>query len=668
MMSASGFVGRVGGLAVFFGVGVALATGCGVAAADAGSSDSSSSSPGKSATSNPAHSASASKSSSTTKQASKASVSSPAATAMRAEALSTPDLDSIDGQKSSAAAGIRNSRATAVLRSLSPAALTPAENSNTGATRGAGVTPGPIAAALSAVATAPSPVSTESVASPLTTTPTLQSMPSLTAATKTVTRLIPVTAVPLAISVVFDIAIATVVNIATFAAPSPTTATPTLVLNGYNVVPSSTETVTSLYGTWAYTPGNPALIQGQQKFDVVDPKTSLSVGSFDALVSRGNGYPYTQLVVTATDPLADVGTDPGQVPPVGSVISNFKLAGFGLSYSAMPSLSGDVVKVKLLTPLGDIPLPISFDAALGTADHTVDNRPVELANGYYIAPADPDGENLTGATGFLPLYGTVQGNQKFNVYDSNHNVVGSFDGEFTTTADIAGDYTQAILVTHTYGDGSNVGTGPGDVPPVGSVYNVTYWGTDDDYLLYSSLPSSSGDVVSLIAVKPNRITNSILTLLDASTPPFTPTLSAPGGKTFVPVDGTFKPSGVNGLPPREVEIQGYEQFDVYQGDTQQGIVDASVYRQWDLLNIQSEALLITGSTGTGDLPPVGSVFNFVYFGKTGLGVAQSVVPSTSGDVISLKVLTPFFDIPLYSFRRPVNDRIDVDFYDPFVGP
>ncbi len=324
--------------------------------------------------------------------------------------------------------------------------------------------------------------------------------------------------------------------------------------------------------------------------------------------------------------------------------------------------------MKLLTPLVDIPLPISWDAAAGILHHTVDDRPVNLANGYYIAPANSDGETLTGATGFLPIYGSVQGNQKFAIYDSNKNPVGSFDGDFTTTSDIAGLYTQAILVTHTYGDGSNVGTGPGDVPPVGSVYNIVYEGSDDNYLLYSSLPSSSGDVVSLIAVKPNRITNSVLTLLDASTPPFTPTLSAPGGKTFVPVDGSFQPSGVNGLPPREVEIQGYEQFDLYKGDTKQGTVDAAVYRQWDLLNIQSEALLITGSTGTGDLPPVGSLFNFVYFGKSGFGTAQSVTPSTSGDQISLKLLTPFFDIPLYSFRRPVKDRIPVSFYDPFVGP
>ena len=82
--------------------------------------------------------------------------------------------------------------------------------------------------------------------------------------------------------------------------------------------------------------------------------------------------------------------------------------------------SGDVVTVKLLTPFFDIPLPISFNAAAGIADHTVDNRPVQLANGYYIAPADPNGETLTGSTGFLPLFGAVQGNQKFNVYDSNN--------------------------------------------------------------------------------------------------------------------------------------------------------------------------------------------------------------------------------------------------------
>ena len=573
-------------------------------------------------------------------------------------------MDAIDEQSS----GKGNSRGTAA---LIPASTATPKNSNTGAAR-AGVTLGPVATALSALSAVATPAaqslaSTVSTLSPATAASTLESLPVLTAATKTVTRLVPLSAVTLTITIVADIALSAVANLVTFAAPSPTTATPDLVLNGYNVVPSGTETVTALYAKWAYTPGDPAMIQGQQQFDVVDPTTGASAGTFDALVSRGNGYPYTQLLVTGNDGGADVGTNPGQVPPVGSMISNFGLANFGVSYSAMPSASGDVVKVKLLTPLGAIPLPISWDAAAGIADHTVDNRPMQLTNGYYIAPADPNGETLTGTAGLLPLYGGVQGNQEYNLYDSNGNPVGSFNGDFTTTSDIAGNYTQAILVTST--DGTNVGTNPGQVPPVGSVYNIVYHGSDTNYLLYSSLPSSSGDVVSLISVTPNRVTNSFLTLLDASTPPFTPTLSAPGGITFAPVDGTFEASGVNGLPPREVEIQGYQQFDVDKSGTQLGTVDAATYQQWDLLNIQSEALLVTGTTGTvgtSDVPPVGSVFNFVYFGNTGFGIAQSAEPSTSSDVISLKLLTPLGNIPLYSFCRPVDDRIPVSFYDPYT--
>ena len=143
----------------------------------------------------------------------------------------------------------------------------------------------------------------------------------------------------------------------------------------------------------------------------------------------------------------------------------------------MPSTSGDVVKVKLLTPLGDIPLPITWDAAAGYADHTVDNRPVDLANGYYIAPATPNGETFTGTTGFMPMFGAIQGHQKFSVYDSTGNAVGSFDGEFTTTSDILGNYTQAILVTSTDGQTTSAAN-PGQVPPVGSVYNVAYNGSN----------------------------------------------------------------------------------------------------------------------------------------------------------------------------------------------
>jgi len=458
---------------------------------------------------------------------------------------------------------------------------------------------------------------------------------------------------------VAELGLAVAVSLVNPIVPSPTVVSPTLNLNGYQIVPSSTEKVTSFYGQWAYLPGSPSVVQGEQQFDVVDPKTRTKVGTFDALVTRGDGYNYTELLVTSTS--GPSGTAAGQVPPVGSLISAFKLGPFGIGYTAMPTTSGDVVSFKLLTPFGDIPLPMPFDAAKGIADQTVDNRPVRLTNGYYIAPADPKGEAITGVNGILPFFTTVQGHQVFNVYDSTGQSVGSFDGVFTTTADIIGTYTQAILVT-----GSD---GTEHVPPVGSVYNIVYGGSDENYVLYSSMPSASGDVVSLSQVTPDGVTNSGLTFLDASTPPSTQPLKAPNGHTFVPTS-TVQPVGVNGLPPREVQIQGYQKFDVLNSAGQRiGSFDADVYTQWDLLGIRSESLLITNvtggtaGTGAGNVAPVGSLFNFVYFGN-GFGIGKSVMPTPTGDVSRFKLITPLGDIQLLPLITPAGTRTDVSFFDP----
>ena len=83
---------------------------------------------------------------------------------------------------------------------------------------------------------------------------------------------------------------------------------------------------------------------------------------------------------------------------------------------------------------------------------------------------------------------------------------------------------------------------------------------------------------------------------------------------------------MNGLPPREVQIQGYQQFDVFDSAGNKiGSVDADVYSQWDLFGIRSNALLVTNVTdgtagsGAGDVAPVGSVLNFVSFGSNGFG-------------------------------------------------
>ncbi|WP_293310702.1 hypothetical protein [Mycolicibacterium sp.] len=464
------------------------------------------------------------------------------------------------------------------------------------------------------------------------------------------------------------------VGIATYLGPTTSTLNQTLVVNGYNLVPSSTETVTSFYGQWTFWPGGPTLVQGQQQYSVVDPATNQPVGTFDALVSTGSPFnirsKYVELLVTANDGI-NVGTGPGQVPPVGSLIASFNLiAGFGWSYTAMPSSPNSVVSFRLTTPFGDIPLPFGFDASKGIADHSVLSQPVYLGNGYSIAPADPAGQIYVGTSGFLPYYTTVQSHGVFNLRDSAGDTVGSFEGVTTPTADVMGVHTQAILVTKVI-DGTT-GTNSGDVPGVGSVFNVMYENSDTTYVVYSSLTDPYGDVVSNIKVDGATVTNINtfpLNILDASAPPPVKRLPIAGGYSVLPTTA-LTPTGVNGLPPREIQIQGYQQFGVYDSaGVQRGTFEADVATQRDLYGNYSQAILVTkvidGTAGTtpGEVPPVGSTFNYLYFGNSGFGTYNSAMPSPTGAKTSFKFLTPLIDIPTWSMYDASAGLTNVVFAD-----
>ena len=464
---------------------------------------------------------------------------------------------------------------------------------------------------------------------------------------------------------------------ATGAAAASTTATPTLVLNGFGVVPDSVQIIDAFTGRWAYWPGQPNMLQGRQDFNLVDPNTGEAVGSFSALVTSGDptsiGSNYVQMLVTSNDG-TNVGTEAGQTPPVGSLISEFTLGLVGLSYSSMPTASGDKVSVKLKTVFGSIPLPLTYDGAKGIADRTFDNRPMDITGGFSIAPADPEAEKITATIGLLPGFNSLQASQKFGVYDSNGNQVGSFDGEFTTTSDILGIYTQAILVTGN--DGINVGTKPGQTPPVGTVYNVAYFGSDKVWLLYSSMPAQSGDVISLKFATAKGVTDlSGLPIpqvsFNASREPAMKPLIAPGGQKFVPTS-VETPVGVNGLPPRDMQTQGYQQFDVYDFLGRKiGTVDADVQSQWDGgTGTHSKAILITkvtsGDVGATPLtvPPVGTVMNFIDFGN-GFGITDSVIPQNGVNLNSFQFTTLLGNIPLLPTIIPANHP-EVEYTNPFV--
>lgn len=444
-------------------------------------------------------------------------------------------------------------------------------------------------------------------------------------------------------------------------------------LNGYNVVPAGIETVVNFYGQWTYWPGVSSTTQGVQDYSLVDPVTQQSVGNFSALVQQGDptslGTRYVELLVTANDG-QNVGIEAGQIPPVGSIISSWTLLGmFGWKYSSMPT-SPDTNKVvfKAVTPFGDITVPFfNYDAAEGIVNHTFDNKPIDVTEGFSIVPENPDGETITALSGLLPLFNSLQGNQRFKVVDSDGVSQGSFQGDFTVTGDVIGIYTEAIRVTAN--DGINVGTGPGEVPPVGSVYNVAYLDLLRSVLLYSSKPiDGGGTAIEAVLMTPfgnikfpSRLNASVEPPLD---------IVAPGGKSFIATSEQL-PAGVNGLPPRDVQVQGYQQFDVLDSDGDViGKVDADVVSQWDSYGLHSKSLLITkvreGTPGAdpSDVPTVGTVVNVIYATQGRFGVSNSITPLPTGEVRAFQFLTPFGVIPLTPVTAPVG-RVPVEYYNPF---
>jgi len=453
-----------------------------------------------------------------------------------------------------------------------------------------------------------------------------------------------------------------------------TTASPTLVLNGYDVVPTSPEHVISFYGLFTSPPATPGSLQGTQEFKVVD-QTGKTVGTFEAFISNSNSFvlgggTYTELYVT--DSTATEGSDPAATPPIGTLISSItfgKSGRLGLIYTSTPSGPDSVVSLKLTTPLKDIPIPLPYDGALV---FTAVDRPFELNEDYYIAPAPGSPENITSISGIPPLFTVAQGEQVFNVYqksdDGNDVVVGSFKGYVTTTSDALGATTEAILVTEVLGD-PPVGTDPSQVPQVGSVYNVIYhFG-----VVYSAnTPGPDdppGDVVRVNVM--TRFGDIPLPIKwDAAAIPDVESFEVPDQYSFVPTSD-LQPIGVNGLPPREVEIQGYQQFDVYDSHGSKiGTVDADVTTHYGLGRTYTEAILVTDSSG--GAPPPGSQFNFVVtpFRVDGFGLVYSAVPSDSGDsgddVTTFIVVTPFGHFSIPAGYNAIKGLDDVEYFDPFV--
>jgi hypothetical protein len=447
--------------------------------------------------------------------------------------------------------------------------------------------------------------------------------------------------------------------------PTASAVNPTFVLNGYKIVadPESPEKVKSFYGLFTIGPAGPGMVQGEQEYDVVD-SSGTTVGNFKALVSNSNAFivfgggRYQEFVVTETDGIG--------APPVGTLVATSRspLFGlFGILYTSTPTgVDEREVSLKLLTPFGDVPIPLKYDAAQVL---TAVNEPMQLENGYYIAPAPGHDEIPVSISGVVPLFSSYQGEQVFNVYQTgNPEPVGSFKGYVTTTSDAIGGATEAIYVTEYI-------SGPTDViPGPGSVYNVFR----SKRAVYSAVvPPGGGPAVVTFRIGTPLGTINVPMPYDATDPPTHDSFSVPGKYSFVPAS-EFVPIGVNGLPPREVQLQGYQKFKVLDSSGNEiGTVDADVTTQWGITGTYVESILITNVTGVPEgtdpasVPTVGSQYSQVYYPASGFGLLYTSIASPSGDKNTYTLLTPLgnVNVPI-SFHDPVKGLgpDNVDYFVP----
>jgi hypothetical protein len=439
--------------------------------------------------------------------------------------------------------------------------------------------------------------------------------------------------------------------------------------DNYEIVPdpNSTETVTGIYGLENTAP--PAVtgsVQGYQEFEVYDTTTSQVVGTFYADESNSvdiAGDTNQELLVipdpSGTVTTGTVGTAAGDTPPVGSLLDTYTYGDSGSSYvysdlaSATPG--ADVISDTDVTPFGDFAVPTTFDAAAGLAADSADTvlPPITLAGGYEIIPAANSPEQFTAIGGLPPYDVAVQGTQEFDVVNSEGAVVGNFDADVTTTSDTAATTTEAILVTS---DGTGtVGTAAGDTPAVGSVFNTIDY-HDGAY------PAVYADLVSTTPGGANVISDTDLTPFgDIGIPTTFNAVADESDDAMIPFDGgdiapgsTETLTGINGLAPIDVALQGTQQFEVFNSaGTVVGTFDADVTTTSSTVySDTTETLLVTqdvsGAAGTaaGDVPAVGSVIDVATDGL-GLETVYSDLASTTGaGVISDTIVTPFGDLAI----------------------
>ena len=385
--------------------------------------------------------------------------------------------------------------------------------------------------------------------------------------------------------------------------PSLITVSPTLIPNGYTITPVYPETVTGIYNMITPLPGVSQSIQGYQPFNVVDANGN--TGTFYAYVSTS---PYLRTASVSNQVLyVDsgvanlLGDSPGTgALPDGSVISITTSGAFVNVYSAIASPDGNNVVTSILTnTITGQTIDLSW--LVNSLGFDVANLTPALPD-YITSDVDP---TVTAVSGLPPLFMVVQGYQPFEYLGANGEPIGHFNAVESTTKDVLGFHTEALLVTGYQGD----------APPIGSVYNtIVFYNLSN---VYSSIPQGDGTdkITNILTNTQTGQTIDISWLFqgdDASKGLTDGTniwsFDFGHGYTIAPSEAQEVFTGINGLPPFHASIQGTQVFDVVHGSDSAGTFNAVVTTIPTMVFFtDAEALLVTDSSSSA--VPVGSVFD-----------------------------------------------------------
>src|ERR1700759_2002827 len=268
--------------------------------------------------------------------------------------------------------------------------------------------------------------------------------------------------------------------------------------------------------------------------------------------------------------------------------------------------------------LGPAAFAFADDLSFDPASYTFDPVSPETVTGLYnMANTAPPGVSQS-----------IQGYQLFDVNDGR-GPVGSFYAYESTAPyltphlDNANDALFSSEVLYVSPDAPGYQDPTGIAPTAGSVISTTGFGGAFENI-YSAIPSGSTDTVTDTLKTPfgNIDLSNLVNSLGFDAANVTPTLPDHITSTDDPVI-----TGVNGLPPLTIALQGYQPFEW--DDNPADAFNAVETTTTDGFGFHTEALLVTQNTGTGDnTPPVGSVFNTIDFHN--LSNVYSSMPSTTG--------------------------------------